>query len=167
LFVFWLGTRHSRRQEQVRLEWEFMSALQLVYEDLLHHKHALDSYVGNPELVWTFPLPPTTDIWEAQRWRIVLLGHGDFWSDLSPYYGQVRVLKMWKEGPVRAHDPALTSLLAKMQQQNEHILRGIKSALLKGVKAQDRRPWWRRRFGRTRGIPTANSDEPESQDDQT
>lgn len=42
LLVFWPGVRHSRRQERARLEWEHMSTLKLLLEDLLQHKNALE-----------------------------------------------------------------------------------------------------------------------------
>jgi len=146
LLVFWVGVRYSKRQEEVRLEWEFMSALQLLLVDLLHHRNALKSYASNRASVWTYPDPPNTATWEETRWRIAQLGGGDAWTDLATYYARVRTLETWRQGPPDLEAPELTNLLSDMQQQSEDIISAIKESLLTGAKGQDRRPWWKRMF---------------------
>ncbi len=153
LMLFWLGTRRDRRQDQERQEWELMTTLQLLIEELGHHQGALRILAKNQESDTLPERSLTTSTWDETRFTIAQSEYVDLWADLMIYFSNLKHI-MWLKG---LPNPFLTERLAETRQMNKDLQTRMQELVI-SVKGRDRRPWWKR-VRRTEPSPVASDSE--------
>jgi hypothetical protein len=150
LLVFWLGNRHSSRQEEAQKKQDLMTTLKLLFEELGTHHPALRVYAEKHELARLQPPPLTTDIWHETRFTIARSEYIDLWGDLIIYFSLLRRISQMKGLPIPnpLEDPVLIKRLAEARQQNQALSMRIENILLADAQQRERSPsrkrFWKR-----------------------